>query len=347
MPRFIEIDGSQGEGGGQILRTALALSAVTGQAFEITRIRANRTIPGLRPQHLAAVRAAALVSDARVGGAFDGSPDIRFEPGALRPGEFQFEISTAGALSLVLQTVLAPLARAGETASHVTVTGGTHVPASPSYHYLAQHWAAFVERLGLRLAPRLERAGFFPRGGGVAHVGVQPWAGAAEPLVLEERGALMAIRGTAGMGRLKSDVAALMRQSAQERLWESRRLESSWEVLNVPAASPGSFLLLEAVFEGGRAAFGFLGQKGVRPEIVGDRAARTLLKFLDGEGAVDPHLADQLAVPLALGGKGGRVTTTEVSLHLETVADVVSRFGIPARTWGRRGGPGGLEVSAS
>jgi RNA 3'-terminal phosphate cyclase (ATP) len=345
MSRFLQIDGARGEGGGQILRTALALSTVTGQPFEITRIRANRTVPGLRPQHLAAVRAAALVSGARVGGAFDGSPDMRFEPGVLRPGDFRFEIATAGALTLVLQTVLAPLARAGGAPSRVAVTGGTHVPASPSYHYLANHWAAVVERIGLRVRPRLERAGFYPRGGGAATVEVLPWEGAAAPLVLEERGALLSVRGTAGMARLKTDVASAMRRAAQERLWEARRLETVWEEATVPAASPGSFLLLEAVFEQGRAAFGFLGQKGVRPEVLGDRAARTLLKFLGGEGAVDPHLADQLAVPLALGGKGGRVTTTEVSLHLETVAEIVSAFGVPARTWGRRGGPGGLEVS--
>jgi RNA 3'-terminal phosphate cyclase (ATP) len=346
MARYLQIDGARGEGGGQILRTALALSAVTGQAFEIARIRANRPVPGLRPQHLAAVRAAALASGARVGGAFDGSPDLRFEPGTLGPGDFRFEIATAGALTLVLQTVLAPLARGGATASRVTVTGGTHVPASPSYHYLANHWTAVVERLGLRVSPRLVRAGFYPRGGGEATVEVQPWAGATDPLVLEHRGELLAIRGTAGMGKLKADVAGALRQAAQERLWEARRIETLWEEVAVPAASPGSFLLLEAVFEQGRAAFGFLGQKGVRPEVLGDRAARTLLKFLGAEGAVDPHLADQLAVPLALGGKGGRVTTTEVSLHLETVAEIVSLFGIPARTWGRRGGPGGLEVSA-
>jgi RNA 3'-terminal phosphate cyclase (ATP) len=347
MTRFIPIDGARGEGGGQILRTALALSTVTGQAFEITRIRANRPVPGLRPQHLAAVRAAALVSGARVGGAFDGSPDLRFEPGTLGAGEFRFEIATAGALTLVLQTVLGPLARGGTQPSRVTVTGGTHVPASPSFHYLANHWAAVVERLGLRASLRLERAGFYPRGGGSATAEVHPWAGAPEPLVLETRGDLVAVRGTAGVGKLKPELAAAMRKAAEERLWEARRLQSAWEEQSVPSAAPGSFLLLEAIFERSRAAFGFIGQKGVRPDVLGDRAARTLLKFLGGEGAVDPHLADQLAVPLALGGKGGRVTTTEVSLHLETVAEIVSLFGIPARTWGRRGGPGGLEVAAS
>jgi RNA 3'-terminal phosphate cyclase (ATP) len=341
--RLISLDGSQGEGGGQIVRTALALSAVTGQGFEITRIRAGRAVPGLRPQHLAAVRAATLACGARVGGAFDGSPDLRFEPGPVAPGDFRFEIATAGAVTLVLQTVLLPLATAAQP-SRVEVTGGTHVPASPSFHYLELHWRSVMERLGVAVSLTLTRAGFYPPGGGEVRAEVQPWSRPAASLSLEKRGALVGIRGTSGASRLKGDVAQRQRDAAQSVLWERRRLEAEWAVVNVPAASPGSYLLLEAVFEESRAAFGFLGQRGVRAEVVGDRAARTLLKFLEAEGAVDPHLADQLAVPLALSGGGGRVTTSEVTRHLETVAGVLARFGIPARTWGRRGGPGGLEV---
>ena len=340
--RLISIDGSQGEGGGQIVRTALALSAVTGQGFEITRIRAGRAVPGLRPQHLAAIRAATLACGARVGGSFDGSPDLRFEPGPVAAGDFRFEIATAGAVTLVLQTVLLPLATAAQP-SRVEVTGGTHVPASPSFHYLTSHWRAVVERLGVAVTLTLARAGFYPPGGGEVHAEIQPWSRPAS-LSLEKRGALVAIRGTSGASRLTGDVARRQADAARELLWERRRLESAWDVVEVPASSPGSFLLLEAVFEESRAAFGFLGQRGLRAELIGDRAARTLIKFLEGEGAVDPHLADQLALPLALAGGGGRVTTTEVTRHLETVAGVVSRFGIPARTWGRRGGPGGLEV---
>jgi RNA 3'-terminal phosphate cyclase (ATP) len=339
---LIPIDGSQGEGGGQILRTALALSMVTRQGFEITRIRAQRPRPGLRPQHLAAVRAAALACEARVGGAFDGSPDLRFEPGALAPGDFRFEIATAGAATLVLQTVLAPLARATEP-SRIVVTGGTHVPASPSFHYLARHWSPVVARLGFRFALQLEKAGFYPPGGGEVRAEVQPSLAAAEPFVLEERGALLAVRGVSGAARVKGDVAERQKAAAAARLWEERRLESSWDVVELKAESPGSFLHLEAEFEAGRAAFAMLGQRGIRAEVLGDRAARTLLRFLEGEGAVDPHLADQLAVPMAL-SRGGRVSTSEVTNHLQTVAAVLSQFGIPASTWGRLGGPGGLEV---
>jgi RNA 3'-terminal phosphate cyclase (ATP) len=341
--RLIPIDGAQGEGGGQILRTALALSAVTGQGFEMARIRAGRMRPGLRPQHLAAVRAAAMACGAKVGGVFEGSPDLRFEPGALEAGTFRFDIATAGAVTLVLQTVLAPLATAGGT-SRVEVTGGTHVPASPSYDFLARHWCAVMERLGLGVRVSLVRAGFYPPGGGEVSAEVGAWE-RPKGLALEERGALLSVRGVSGAARVKGDVARRQRDAAQGRLWEARRIEAEWEVHeSVAAASPGSFLLLEAVFENGRAAFGFLGERGLRSERLGDRAARHLLKFLDAEGAVDPHLADQVAVPLALARGGGRVTTPEVTLHMETVAAVVSMFGVPARTWGRRGGPGGLEV---
>jgi RNA 3'-terminal phosphate cyclase (ATP) len=339
---LVSIDGAMGEGGGQILRTALALSAATKHPFEIVRIRANRLQPGLRPQHVAAVRAAAMVCGARVGGAFEGSPDLRFEPGEVTAGEFRFEIATAGALSLVLQTVLPALALA-DGPSRVEVTGGTHVPASPPFHYVAQHWAEAVRPLGLDVRLRLERAGFYPRGGGEAAAVVQPWRRPVVPLVLDERGPLVMLRGTSAVARVPPDVASRQRSSAEGLLWESRRLESTWQELDLPAASPGSFAMIEAVFEKGRAAFSLLGQRGQRAEVLGERLARTTLRFLEGEGAVDPHLADQLALPMALGG-GGRLTTSEVSAHLETVAAVLRLFGVDARTHGRSGGPGGLEV---
>ncbi len=341
MTTAIAIDGSSGEGGGQILRAALALSVATGQPFEMTKIRERRPVPGLRPQHVTAVRAATLVSGAKVGGAFDGSPDLRFEPGPVRAGDFRFEIATAGAATLVLQTIVPPLATAGEP-STVEITGGTHVSASPSFHYLARHWAAVVERLGLFARFDLARAGFYPPGGGEVRATVEPWTRPAA-LTLETRGPLVAIRGLSGSGRLKG-VAERQRDGARDRLWEALRLEAEWEIAEVPAASPGSFLLLEAVFEESRAAFAFLGEKGRRAEVLGDRAARRLLKFLEGEGAVDEHLADQLAVPLALAKGGGRVSTDHVTDHLVTVAGVLSLFGFGARTWGRVGGPGGLEV---
>jgi RNA 3'-terminal phosphate cyclase (ATP) len=340
---LISIDGDQGEGGGQVLRTALTLSGTTGEGFEMTRIRARRRRPGLRPQHLAAVRAAAMASRAEVHGAFDGSPDLRFQPGTVTAGHFDFEIGTAGATTLVLQTVLPLLATADEP-SRVAVSGGTHVPLSPSYHFLTRNWAPEVKRLGLDTRVTLEQAGFVPRGEGRLRAEVAPWSRPAT-LDLSERGGLVAVRGVSGAARLKGDVARRQADAAQALLWERKRLEAEWEVLDLPAPSPGSFLQVEAVFENGRAAFPFLGERGVRAEVLGERAARRLLRFLDEEdGCVDPWLADQLAVPLALARGGGRVTTPEVTLHLETVSAVLQRFGVAARTWGRHGGPGGLEV---
>jgi RNA 3'-terminal phosphate cyclase (ATP) len=340
--RFLAIDGSRGEGGGQVLRTALTLSAATGQAFEMTRIRAGRTRPGLQPHHLAAIRAAGLACSAKVNGAFDGSPDLRFEPGSVGHGDFRLEIASAGAASLVAQTVLAPLATT-DAASTVEITGGTHVPNSPSFEYLARHWAAAVGLLGLRCEFELVKAGFYPPGGGELRARVAPWKRPAR-LVLRERGALLAVRGVSGEGRGKIEIAERQSQAAQARLWEERRIEAEWIVESVPSASPGSFLYLEAVYEKGRGAFCYLGERGVRAERLGDRAARRLLRFLEEEGAVDGPLADQLAVPVALCGGGGELTTVEVTKHLETVAEVIRLFGIEARTWGRIGGPGGLEV---
>jgi RNA 3'-terminal phosphate cyclase (ATP) len=343
--RLLPIDGARGGGSGQLLRTALALSAVTGQGFEMTRIRAGRTRPGLQPQHLAAIHAVAMACGGKVHGAFDGSPDLRFEPGAVAHGEFRFEIQTAGAASLVMQAVLAPLATASHP-SRVEVTGGTHVAASPSFEYLSRHWAAAVGLLGLEVGFELVRAGFFPPGGGELRGVVGPWKRPAR-LVLRERGALVGIRGVSGEGRGRNRIAERQCEAAQARLWEARRLEAEWEVRSVASASPGSFLFLEAVFENGRGGFGFLGERGVRAERLGDRAARRLLRFLEEEGAVDPQLADQLAVPFAIAGGGGELTTCEVTKHLETVVEVLNLFGIPARCWGRPGGPGGLEVGAS
>ena len=340
---LVSIDGELGEGGGQILRTALTLSAVTGQGFEMTRVRARRTRPGLRPQHLAAVRAAAMACRAEVHGAFDGSPDLRFVPGEVTAGEFDFDIGTAGATTLVLQTIL-PILAAHSDPSRVAVSGGTHVPLSPSFHFVARHWVPVVGQLGLRVRVVLERAGFVPRGEGRVRAETSAWT-RPTTLDLTRRGSLVEIRGLSASARLKGDVARRQCEAARALLWEQRRLESHWDVLEMPAASPGSCLQLEAVFENGRAAFGLLGERGLRAEVLGERAARRVLRFLDDEEAsVDPWLADQLAVPLVLARGGGRLTTSNVTLHLETVTQVLRQFGIDAGTWGRRGGPGGLEV---
>ena len=285
-----------------------------------------------------------MACGAKVSGAFDGSPDLRFEPGPIAAGEFRFEIGTAGAITLVLQAVL-PVLAAAAAGSRVEVVGGTHVPLSPSYDYFARHWASAVRGLGLVLSAQMGRAGFYPPGGGEVQAKVAPWKRPAAALDLSERGALVGIKGLSGAARVKGGAAERQRDAAQGVLWERRRFEAEWQVVEVSADSPGSFLYLEALFERGRGAFAFLGQRGVSPEALGDRAARRLLHFLEDEqGAVDAHLADQLVVPLVAAGGGGRVSTVEVTGHLESAAEVAGRFGHPVKVWGRLGGPGGLEV---
>jgi len=235
------------------------------------------------------------------------------------------------------------LALAGE-ASRVSVLGGTHVARSPGFEFVSRHWAAVVERLGIFAKATLVRGGFAPRGEGQIDCEVSPWARPAK-LDLCERGRLVAVRGVAGASRLRGDVARRAAEAARKLLWEARRIETDWEIVEANASSPGSYLQIEGVFEQGRAAFSVLGERGRPPESMGERAARRLLSFLDHESAVvDPWLADQLAVPLALARGGGRLLTSEVSSHLERVAGILRAFGVPAETRGRRGGPGELEV---
>jgi len=238
---------------------------------------------------------------------------------------------------------VAPILATAALPSLIDASGGTHVPASPSADYLARPFAATAARLGLGLEVEVGRVGFRARGGGEVRASLSRTTRSDVPR-LDERGALVGLRGLSGAGRMKQPVAERARDAALALLWRARRLEASWEVLDVKSASPGAFLMLEAVFEHGRGAFGYVLDRTVKPEVLGERAVRRVLKFVEEEeGALDPWLADQIAVPLAVAG-GGRLTTTEVTRHLETVAAVCTRFGRTARVWGRRGGPGGLEI---
>src|SRR5262245_3061068 len=187
MADVIEIDGSQGEGGGQVLRSSLALALLTGRPFHLRNVRARRSKPGLQPQHLKSVQAAAEIGQAKVKGASLGSCDLVFEPGPVRGGAYRFDIGTAGATGLVLHTVYLPLALRGEGPSEVTLIGGTHVTHSPSFHFLDATWRPYLERLGLQIGLRLDRPGFYPRGGGCVRAFVQPCP-ALQPLTLLERG---------------------------------------------------------------------------------------------------------------------------------------------------------------
>lgn len=345
MAALIALDGAT-LGAGRTLRAALTLSAVSGQAFEMQKIRAGDARPGLRPEQTAVVRAAALCCQARLSGAFDGSPDLRFEPGTPAAGEYHFELPGAASAALVLQAVL-PILAAAQSRSLVDVVGGTHVPGAPVFEFLARHWLPTVARLGLRAACRLERAGFRPSGEGRMRATAESWTRPAS-LDLTRRGALIALRGVSVSARVRGEVAQRQREACARRLWEERRLEVEWDAVEAKSARPGSYLYVEALFEHSRAAFAHLGQRGLGPEGLGERVARRLLLFLEeqADAAVDAHLAEQLVVPLALARGGGALTTPEVGPGLERVAAVVAAFGGRVRVDGRAGGPGRIEVDA-
>src|SRR5262249_11975752 len=184
---IIDLDGSFGEGGGQILRTSLALSLLTGKPFHLRNVRANRTKPGLQPQHLMSVRSAAQVGSAHVVGASLQSTDLQFTPGPVAAGKYRFDIGTAGATGLVLHTLYLPLALAGKTPSELTRTGGTHVSTSPCYHFLAATWRPYLAQLGLTVSLTMARPGFYPRGGGEVRAVIEPCP-ALKPLRLTRRG---------------------------------------------------------------------------------------------------------------------------------------------------------------
>jgi len=323
MSELVEIDGSIGEGGGQVLRTALTLSLVTGQPFHLYSLRARRSKPGLQPQHLTAVKAAAAVGQADATGAAQGSQELTFHPQKIRPGTFKFDIGTAGATTLVLQTILLPLSLADKT-STVTLTGGTHVPWSPCFHYLDLHWIPYLQAMGFRHKISLEKAGFYPEGGGILQASIRP-AGEIQPLQIPERGALLRISGISAVANLDEEIAARQKHQALRRL-EPLCRETKVKTLSLPSFGKGTFLLLLAEFEHSRVCYTALGEKGKRAEKVADEACDKLQALLNSRAAVDEHLADQLLLPLALAEGVSELTTARVTQHLLTNAQVIRKF---------------------
>jgi RNA 3'-terminal phosphate cyclase (ATP) len=340
---MIEIDGSYGEGGGQILRTALALSCLTGKPFRIVRIRKGRRRPGLMPQHLAAVHAAARIAGAQTEGDAPGSTELRFAPGEVRAGAFSFDIGTAGSATLVLQAVIPPLLFAGGRSS-VELTGGTHVPWSPSFHYLSEVFAPMLARLGGRLSLAAERFGFYPRGGGRVRCVVEA-AKSLSPLALDGPGRLLRVSGVSAVANLPLSIARRQREAALALLGEEE-IDAGIDLAEVPAAGKGTFLFLSAESEHALAGFTALGALGKRAEAVGEEAAGELLCHRRSGAALDPHLADQLAVCLALAAGESSFTTSAVTRHLLTNLWVCGRF-LPLRAdvEGEEGGPGRVRIA--
>jgi RNA 3'-terminal phosphate cyclase (ATP) len=317
----LHLDGSAGEGGGQILRTSLGLSLLTGTPFTITRIRAGRERPGLQRQHLAAVRAAADIGGADVRGAAVGSSTLTFKPKAVTPGIYTFSVGTAGSATLVLQTVLPALLSASGP-STLTIEGGTHNPWAPPVDFLEKAFLPLLGRMGARITTRLERRGFFPAGGGRFTVTIDPCP-KLERLDLPERGAPRGLRAWAVVSALPVSIAHRELKVVERTLsMDPNRLKAIEEPKPV---GPGNALLIEVESEHVTELFSSIGEKRVSAETVAERACDEVRRYLDGEAPVGEHLADQLLIPMALAG-GGSFVTTPLSSHSTTNMDVIREF---------------------
>jgi RNA 3'-terminal phosphate cyclase (ATP) len=318
----IEIDGSHGEGGGQILRTSVALAALTGKPLVIRNIRAGRPKPGLAAQHLASVRAAAELCGAELAGAAVGSQHLELHPRhAVKHGSYQFAIGTAGATPLVAQTVAVPLMLAGE--SQITIHGGTHVPFAPSADYLAEVYAPALADLGLDLHVAYPKAGYYPQGGGT--LALRIGEGAPHALDWVERGKLTAIRAIALTSELPEHVAKRGLDALRKQLHGVGR-PVVLEDRSRPGGQPGAALLVAGSCQRGHFGFVALGQKGKPIEKVAEEATTAFWRWFEGGAVTEEHLADQLVLPLALAGGESRWTTQQASLHLRTVLWVAEHF---------------------
>lgn len=317
---MLTIDGSYQEGGGQILRTALALSVVTQTPFRIEKIRAGRKTPGLMRQHLTAVNAAAAISQAEVVGNAIGSQELTFAPGKVLPGEYSFSVGTAGSTTLVFQTVLPGLLSAAEP-SRLTLGGGTHNPAAPPYDFLEKAFLPLLRRMGARVSTTLKRAGFHPAGGGQMEVVIEP-VSALTPLDLSSRGEIRRRSARAIISHLPRKIA--------ERELAVIGKELSWgeDCLTIEAcasAGPGNVILIEIESEQLTEVFSEFGERGLLAEAVADRAVKQARRYLAMGVAVGEHLADQLLLPMAI-LKGGRFSTLPLSRHTQTNIEIIRKF---------------------
>lgn len=339
---LLVIDGSEGEGGGQILRSSLALAAITGTGVRVVNVRGRRKKPGLLRQHLTAVRAVATISRGELRGDELRSSELEFRPGVIEHGEHQFSVGTAGSATLVLQTVLWPLVITPGR-SRLVLEGGTHNPMAPPFDFIERVFLPRMRELGLVIEAELIQAGFYPAGGGRFEVEIE---GGRIPAAFE-----WASRGKVLRQQARALVANLPPRIAKRELAMVRR-QLSWAreqcaVESLEGRGPGNALCLLVEAEGGAELVTGFGDKGVAAETVAERACAELRAWLDAEVAVGEHLADQLLIPMALAAAHGQgcsaFTTTEPSLHTRTNADIIARF-LPVRFAFEASGDGRTRV---
>jgi RNA 3'-phosphate cyclase len=339
---MLEIDGSVGEGGGQILRTALALSCLLRKSFRMFNIRKGRRKSGLMPQHLTCVQALTLISSARVRGDTIGSTELVFEPGETKPGDYFFDIGTAGSTSLLLQAILPPLVFQKER-SHITLAGGTHVPFSPPYNYVSDVFIPMLSRLGIRIDASILNYGFYPKGGGRISIEVFP-STKIKSLSFIDRGEIDKVIGVSAVSSLPLSIAERQRKAASGIIDQSG-LAAEIDTLQVTSYSPGTFVFLEARTKDCVAGFSSLGERGKRAETVGEEAAREFLNYYHSLACIDHHLADQIVLYLAAAEGQSTFTTSRITDHLLTNLWVIEKFlGINYSIEGEKGNPGKVDI---
>ena len=326
----LEVDGAYGEGGGQLVRTAVALAAVTGRSISIRNIRARRRPPGLAPQHAAAVRAVAALCRAKTTGVEPKSVSLQFEPRALRDGRYRVDIGTAGSIPLVLQAML-PVMLATRRPISATITGGTDIYRAPAADYLAHVLLPLITRIGARVELKIVTRGYYPAGGGEMHVSVEP--SVLRVQAFDAPGRVTSIGGVAHVARLPLDIALRMRESAALALAARLPLDAAHiEACVAPedsAAGPGGAIALWAQTEASVLGTSQVARRGVRAETLGAAAGEALGLDLASRAGVDIHASDQLPVYFGLAG-GGSYTTRMLTPHAQTAIWLIEQF-VPLR----------------
>lgn len=317
---MITIDGSFGEGGGQILRTCLSLSLVTGKPVHIKNIRAGRKKPGLLQQHLTAVNAAVTISRAECRGADPGSRELFFRPGKIIPGKYRFSVGTAGSATLVLQTIL-PALITGTRESIVTLEGGTHNPFAPPFDFLKSVFLKIINTMGPGVTPSIEQYGFYPAGGGRFTVHINPGQ-KLKQVILIKRGKIKNIQVRAISSHLPMRIVKKEVEIILERLGLNKESGIAEEV---KSPGPGNAVMILVESEYISAMFTAFGRKGLPLEKVSGDVLRQAERYLWNTTPVGVYLADQLLIPMALAG-GGRYRTLTPSSHTKTNCEVIKRF---------------------
>jgi RNA 3'-terminal phosphate cyclase (ATP) len=318
---MITIDGSFGEGGGQILRTSLALSLVTGKPFRIENIRAGRKTPGLLRQHLTAVNAAAAIGQADVIGAIIGSTLLTFTPSKIAPGEYNFAVGTAGSTTLVLQTVLPSLLIA-DGPTRLTLEGGTHNPFAPPFDFLNKAFLPLLSRMGMNVSAKLDRYGFYPAGGGKMEIAIDP-AGKFSRLELHGRGDIRQRRARAILANLPRKIGERELSIVRRKLSWPHEYTAIEQVDN--SYSPGNIVTIELESDHLTEVFTGFGEKGKPAEEVADAAVQHARRYLASDVSAGEYLADQILVPMAIAG-GGSFTTLPASRHTTTNIEIIRKF---------------------